>query len=299
MTTSFLNRANFFDNSSINNPTNWVWDFGDGNTSSVQNPSHTYTESGAYTVSLTVSNNIITVTESKDNYIHVIEQYPEGNGIPCPSGSVVTDVDGNYYFTVKIGDQCWMKENLKVTHYPDGSPIQLIESTEIWDVLEPNDYDDAYCYYDNDLNNLDTLGALYSWAAAMGGNATLTSNTSVVQGICPDGWHLPSEEEWMELKNFINGEGGNADDLKTTYGWEENGNGTDTYGFSALPAGWRRSSSSFDPYYDKLGYNAFYWSKTYSGDSAVHMYLYYDQTININYNSKNHGISVRCLKDVP
>ena len=117
----------------------------------------------------------------------------------------VTDIDGNVYNTVKIGNQCWMSENLKVTKYSDGSPIPHVIDPIEWAGIYNKDTNYAYCYYNNNANGeADIYGALYNWAAAMGKN-TLSSNSnpSGVQGVCPDGWHLPSNSEWTELENYL------------------------------------------------------------------------------------------------
>ena len=103
----------------------------------------------------------------------------------------VTDVDGNVYKTVKIGNQVWMAENLKVTHYRNGKPIPLVtESNTAWDTLNTP----AYCYYSNDKKNIALYGCLY--------NVYAMSNSN---NICPKGWHIPSDEEWLELVTYLGG----------------------------------------------------------------------------------------------
>ena len=106
----------------------------------------------------------------------------------------IIDYDGNTYRTIELGDQWWMVSNLKATRYADGTEIPLVESTSDWKDLG---YDDlAYCYYNNSADNEARIyGALYTWAAAMNDATSSYSNPSEVQGVCPDGWHLPSDEE--------------------------------------------------------------------------------------------------------
>ena len=99
----------------------------------------------------------------------------------------VTDIDGNVYKTVKIGEQRWMAENLRTTHYANGSAIPLVESISRWDNL--GYADEAYCYYDNSAANGNTFGALYTGEAA--------------KNACPSGWHLPDDTEWKELEMFL------------------------------------------------------------------------------------------------
>ena len=198
--------------------------------------------------------------------------------------NAVTDIDENYYNVVTIGDQTWMAENLKVTHYPDGRKIPLITDSSTWSHLGNNNTDDAYCYYDNDTNSL--YGALYTYAAAM--------------GACPDGWHLPSEREWRELVEYIKNDGysdqvGNS--LKSTEGWYDEGNGSDVYGFNALPGGNRDSHNGSFQSSGDFGY----WRNSkelWDTLSSVHSLSYATKNINWGYHKKSEGMSVRCVKDI-
>ncbi|PID95338.1 MAG: hypothetical protein CSA95_00230 [Bacteroidetes bacterium] len=104
-------------------------------------------------------------------------------------------MDGNVYSTVVIGSQCWMQENLKVTHYPNGDAIPYTPDGAAWIALRSNNTDDAYCYYGNNVNS--EYGALYTYAAAIGDN--WERDNAEGQGICPEGWHLPTDEEWTVL----------------------------------------------------------------------------------------------------
>ncbi len=124
-TLTYINQeVQFYDFS--NNAETWFWDFGDGSTSTDRNPIHIYTIMGTYDISLTVENEFGTDIESKDNYLWVSSNI----------GGSVTDIDGNTYPTVIIGEQEWMAENLKVTHYPDGTPIPYVEGNTEWGNLE-------------------------------------------------------------------------------------------------------------------------------------------------------------------
>ena len=225
----------------------------------------------------------------------------------------VTDYDGNVYKTVKIGNQWWMAENLKVTHYPNGDAIPHVTDNTAWANLGDNNTDDAYCFYNNNANGeKDIYGALYTWAAAMGDNAvSSTANPSGVQGVCPDGWHLPSDAEWKQLEMFLGmseseanstglrgtNEGsklaGNAD-LWNNGNLESNAE-FGTSGFSALPGGYRSYGDSF---YD-VGNLGSWWSSTEgSSSSAYSRYLGYNYAYVSRYNfTKSLGFSVRCLRD--
>ena len=124
----------------------------------------------------------------------------------CPHS--VKDYDGNVYATVYIGSQCWMAENLRTTHYAYGTSIDLGKDTS---------FSVAYYYYpDNKTSNATQYGLLYNWKAVMDFYSSSKNNPSGVQGICPRGWHVPSEAEWKQLieyvasqdKYFCNGQAG-------------------------------------------------------------------------------------------
>ena len=192
--------------------------------------------------------------------------------------------DGQAYKIVKIGSQTWMAENLN--YETDGS----------------------YCYND-DSTKCSKYGRLYTWAAAMDsagiwstngkgcGYDKTCSSTDPVRGVCPEGWHLPSTDEWKILFTAVSLTTGNV--LKSISGWNSRGNGTDDFGFSALPAGYRNIEGV---YYDE-GIYAYFWSSSeVSSSYAYRMYLYYDSSpATLGSVSKgggvNDGISVRCLKD--
>ena len=284
-----------FYNRSINNPVSWLWNFGDGNTSESQNPSHIYTIAGIYTVSLTVTNSYGSDTESKTGYIMVTDP--------------ITDYDGNIYKTVQIGNQLWMKENLKTTHYADGTA--LIDGTGAGDIS--GDYTTKYCfaYHDNE-SYVATHGRLYTWAAAMNGASGSETNPGEVQGVCPDGWHLPGDDEWQELEMYI---GLTEREANGTY-WRgineglilrESGpshwfsscptyiSGTNESGFTAIPGGSRLYNKSF---VDLKG-RANFWSATESLSSyAWCRRLYFNHADVYRYDDyKSRGYSVRCVKD--
>lgn len=207
------------------------------------------------------------------------------NEISFNYGSV-KDQDGNTYKTITIGSQTWMAENLNVTHYTDGSEIPYIENDTTWAKLEDNNEDDGFCYYNNNENNeKDIYGALYTYAAAL--------------HACPDGWHLPSDKEWQILEDYVTQ--GNqiweaGDKLKTKDGWFEEGNGSDNFGFSANPSGARNSYNG--NYYD-IGKRGFWRSSDEKSDL-------YSRSRRLSYNIpeftsetfyKSEGYSVRCIKD--
>lgn len=130
-----------------------------------------------------------------------------------------------------------------------------------------------------------------TWAAAMNDSVSSDSTPSGVQGVCPDGWHLPSYNEWIKLSDFV----GYPDDgfpLKATTGWGRNGNGTDNYGFTALPGGRRNE----DGYFTSVGFDGFWWS---ASDSYCNTFLltFYDKCLQVTNFDNSNGFSVRCVKN--
>ncbi len=213
-------------------------------------------------------------------------------------GDQISDIDGNTYGTVQIGNQCWITENLRVTHYPNGDSIPNITDNAQWGSLHDNNSDDAFCIYDNDTNNV-FYGALYTWASAMGDNA-VSSNTypSNVQGVCPDGWHMPSDTEWVALINYLGGDtiaGGKMKSTGVTYWTNPNTGATNSSGFSSLPNGYRKYDGSFN----FLGTNVFWWSATEStsGHASSYNNSYSNDNVTTYSSSKSDGLSVRCVKD--
>lgn len=216
----------------------------------------------------------------------------------CPPA---VDRDGNVYESVLIGDQCWMAQNLRVTKFPDGTLIPQIHEIDKWVKLRPNGIDDAFCYYNNNQNKeAEEYGALYTWAAAMGDNAVSSDlNPSGVQGVCPKGWHLPSDAEWDQLVQFVGGDfeaGGRLKEYGNEHWFSPNSGGDNSSGFTALPGGYRYY---IDGTFNQMGYNGFFWSSTESaGSMAWYRSLSNEQKEVSRYDSdKSYGFSVRCIKD--
>jgi uncharacterized protein (TIGR02145 family) len=197
---------------------------------------------------------------------------------------VVTDHDGYVYHTVKIGTQVWMIENLKVTHYRDGTPIPNVFDDDKW----PLATDGAYCLVNNDsVGYKNTYGVLYNFYAV---------NNS--RKLCPEGWHVPSESECMMLINYLGEKdvaGGKIKDNSSNLWKTKNTYATNESGFYGLPAGGRgRLGSPAD-----VGYYATWWSSTsYDSLYAWHWGLYPNKNgIRSNPGHKASGCSVRCIKD--
>ena len=220
----------------------------------------------------------------------------------------LTDYDNNVYNTVQIGSQCWMKENLKTRHYANGGTIIPLgggTSTA-----------DPYCYRPgyNDTT-IAKYGLLYNWKAVMGSSSSNNSNPSTVQGICPNGWHVPSDAEWTQLTDYLSSQsqywcGANSTyiskSLASTIGWTSTStitcavnndfSGNNTSGFNALPAGILKANFG---YQDRFGTRAVFWSCTdRNGTDAYDRRLECDQAYVDSFGAtKAYGYSVRCIKN--
>ena len=208
----------------------------------------------------------------------------------------LTDYDGNVYKAVQIGNQVWMAENLKVTHYSNGDTIPYVESNTDWDELSDYDIDDAYCFYNNDSNS--DYGALYTWSAATNKTNGSSSNPSGVQGVCPTGWHVPSDAEWTELTDYLGGTEIAGGKLKDTTHWFKPYTATNESGFSALPGGFRETDGYFAGEFIEKTLEGYWWSATESGMygnnrriSYIRAECYHEM------HKKSSGLSVRCVMD--
>ena len=195
---------------------------------------------------------------------------------------VVADADNNLYYSVTIGTQTWMQKNLKTTHYKDGTGIPLVTDNTEWKNLSAP----GYCWYDNNESGYkSTYGALYNW---------YTVNTGK---LCPAGWHVPANGEWITLTNYLGGESVAGDKLKeagTTH-WGDLNTGTDETGFTALPGGNRTDEGT----YADIGFNSQWWSVSpILPSSSYCAILYYNSSSLVRGGNPNvSGLSVRCIKD--
>jgi uncharacterized protein (TIGR02145 family) len=218
------------------------------------------------------------------------------------NGSIsVTDIDGNVYNTVKIGNQLWMAENLKTTKYSDGTVIPLVQTSSEWAGLDETSK--AYCWYADNILNKDIYGALYTWGAAMNGALSNNNKPSGVQGACPVGWHLPSDAEWIELENYLGGMSLAGNKMKETgiSHWAfPNPGATNESGFSALPGGFRGFALYYNGGCSDISTQGGWWS-TYGPVNQSYIVCRLlsvgSPYILNNGNYKNYGRSVRCIKD--
>lgn len=200
----------------------------------------------------------------------------------------VADIDGNIYHVVPIGNQSWLRENLRVRKYRNGDAIPNVLGDNQWKALTTG----AFCTYENLAVNGATYGNLYNWH---------TLNDA--RGLCPTGWHVPSRDEWAELGNFLGGAAMAGGVLKSK-GTIEAGTGlwfapntgaTDSIGFTGLPGGYR----IFYGTYYSISNVAFFWSS--SDTTTVNAWNYAldanNEELTRNFNLKTHGFSIRCIKD--
>jgi len=221
-------------------------------------------------------------------------------------GDAVSDIDGNCYSTIQIGEQVWMAENLKVTHYNDGSEIQYVQSEssepDVWENLSSG----AYGYYNDDPTNLNTYGNLYNWAVV-----------DDERGVCPDGFHVPSNTEYAVLTDYL-GNGIVDVNVGTAGSWgyhvaggkmkeaglehwnyysdEITEEATNESGFTGLPAGYRNNSTGTDHH---IGVGGYFWSSSYIYNNyAWYLLLVFNSSIVYrSHDYKQNGYSIRCLKD--
>lgn len=196
--------------------------------------------------------------------------------------ATIKDYDNNTYDVIRIGTQLWIKENLKTTKFKNGSAIPLVSDFSGWSALTTP----GYCIYDNDAGNAATYGALYNWATVETGN------------LCPAGWHVPSDDEFLTLDRFLGGEspaGGKMKEAGITHWIAPNTGATNESEFTALPGGYRLVNGQ----YNDITTNGYWWSSSeYTSQDAWHKKIQYnsDKTYR-DVEKKNMGMSVRCLKD--
>jgi len=240
--------------------------------------------------------------------------------------NAVIDIDGNRYNTVQIGDQVWMAENLRTTRYADGTEISIVE--------QGNRYNSCMLPYryapnKNDMKNTNSethYGYLYNWYAVMHGESSSKTNPSGVQGICPNGWHVPSRAEWIQLVNYVSSNSENCcggdttkigKALAATTGWNSSTHDIECYvgynqttnnttGFSALPAGYLEASvyTLSRVAFRGFGETTSFWSASECDEVGSILKAY---KIRLDYNLANvltdntcekaSGFSVRCVRD--
>ena len=182
--------------------------------------------------------------------------------------------------TVIIGTQTWALKNLDIATYRNGDPIPEVQDKTAWANLTTG----AWCYYENNTANGTSYGKLYNWYAV-----------NDARGLAPNGFHIPTDAEWTILTNYLGGELQAGSKMKSTTGWNNNGNGTNTSGFAGIPGGCRREFGDFFV----IGLNGSWWSSTQSITNSA----WYRTLVNNDANAYRssifcqNGLSVRCIKD--
>lgn len=206
----------------------------------------------------------------------------------------IIDIDGNVYTKVKIGEQVWMVENLKTTKFDDGTIIPNVTNGQQWiDLNTP-----GYCWYDNDITNKNTFGALYNWYALNSGK------------LAPKGWHIPSAAEIEILVKFLGGNqvaGGKLKELGFTHWISPNEGASNESGFTALPAGtrynYRVKGGTGDGTFTDKGKSGTFWNSddgnsTFEGTAPILAVRNSGKWVEYHsYQKKSMGFSVRCIKD--
>jgi uncharacterized protein (TIGR02145 family) len=214
--------------------------------------------------------------------------------------NTLTDIDGNNYQTVQIGTQIWMKENLRTTKYSDGTTIPLVTDNSEW----TSNYNNStslpmMSWYDNDQSTYtdNKFGALYNWYS-------ISTTTNGNRNPCPIGWHLPTNEEWSILADFLGGTsiaGGKLKSIGTTFWLNPNTGATNESGFNGFPSGYRRHWEQQGTTFVNVFGIGGWWSSTVDENDqsyAQSIYLgnYYNDILTGNSNNET-GLSVRCIKD--
>jgi uncharacterized protein (TIGR02145 family) len=209
----------------------------------------------------------------------------------CEYGSLTDERDGKTYKTVKIGEQVWMAENLNYAYL---QPTETMDSS-------------SFCYKDN-ASNCDKFGRLYLWSAIIDSTRLATDannpkdcgfqkecDLGKIQGICPDGWHIPTNDEFKTLMAAVGGDSIACKMLKSTSGWSNYGSGTDPFGFTALPGNIRFNDGTFN--YENE-YAQFWSTREFSKLYGNTLYLFTNnKNAYISVTQKNHAVSLRCIKD--
>jgi uncharacterized protein (TIGR02145 family) len=203
----------------------------------------------------------------------------------------LSDLDGNSYRTVTIGSQVWMAENLRTTRFNDNETIPMVKDSTAWNKLTTP----AFCWYINDNSSLQKIyGALYNWFTVNSGK------------LCPAGWHVPSDREWIELRTYLGGEdlaGGKLKESGTSHWQSPNAGATNESGFTALPSGMRGMvAAGKQGRFEGRGTDCSWWSTTRINTETFS--LIFGLWINTGYSRifrrefyENDGTAVRCIKD--
>ena len=239
----------------------------------------TFETNKQYNFAISVNKNSLSVVSNS-----VSEWTPDVNVYSTKEEAINKDIDGNIYTTVKIGTQTWMAENLKTTKYRNGDPIGTTNPATL-DISAEITPKYQWAYAGNE-SNVSTYGRLYTWYAATDS-----------RGLCPIGWHLPTDSEWTTLTNYLGGESVAGSKLKeagTSHFISPNTGATNSSGFTALPGGYRYVNTFFT-----IGYANGWWSSPEGSTDSAWIRLIGNDNSSVGryYYNKMSGFSVRCLRD--
>jgi uncharacterized protein (TIGR02145 family) len=246
---------------------------------------------------------ILNITAKEFQVFLIDAWYPLSMGAaiaPPEESETISDIDGNIYDVIKIGSQYWMADNLRTTKYNDGTSIPTGYSNDDWKNLTTH----AYAVFphgsieglNSDAEVLEAYGALYNWYAV-----------DDARGLCPTGWHVPTDAEWYTMENYIDNTIDDPDTegwrgtnggtlLKATSDWLNDGNGTNDYGFAALPDGYRWGT---DGSFNGIKTDGFWRTSTLADATYDYIRTLFHQnsTIRRTPTQKKDGFSIRCIKD--
>lgn len=241
----------------------------------------TFESNKQYNFTISINKNSLRVISNG-----VSEWSVDGNTYSAKEESIIKDIDGNVYSTVKIGTQTWMKENLKTTKYNDGTSIPNVTDFNSWINLTTP----AYCWFNNSkILYGNTYGGLYNWYSVNTGN------------LCPTGWHIPSITEINTLVNYLGGSevaGGKLKESGTSH-WPSPNIASNESLFTAIPGGYRANSLVFNGF-EAINYEGYWWTGSGSISSGYSQVLVLQHFHEKSWNQGNpihYGHSVRCIKD--
>jgi uncharacterized protein (TIGR02145 family) len=194
--------------------------------------------------------------------------------------------EGYEYSTVQIGEQCWFSENCR--YLPEVSPSSVGSETSPYYYVYGYEGSTVAEAKAKATANYDTYGVLYNWPAVM------------TEGICPSGWHIPSDVEFTQLTDYLGGESVAGDAMKSASGWYAAGNGSNSSGFNGLPGGVSSPFSASSSGFNNVGISGYWWSNSESGSDSsswFHVLIYNLDDVTRDYDGHSQGFSARCIKD--
>lgn len=266
------------------------------------------TGTGIFTVVGTTTSNVTTYSDTgltpNTTYIYRVFSYNSSGDsatysdeeIVITNSTFITDIEGNTYQIITIGNKTWTQNNMNVTKYSDGTPIPQVTDENSWTNMEIG----AWCYYNNITTNGITYGKLYNWYAVKGiYDSASASNPALRKKLAPNGWHIPSDTEWTTLIDYLGGLTVAGGKMKSTGAmiWQSpNVGATNESGFSGLPGGGRNINGGT---FADIGKNSYWWCSSEKTTTSAWYYILNNGYVNAyrSSNNKKLGFAVRCVKD--